>query len=234
MAIVIRTAYNNNNWKGPCNNPGKDPLCRQCFWGSIQVKPPNKDDIICSGDCWERRICTEYKWGCTPKGRLYGPGAYSGATMYLVFTQPDGKYTIWGKTKVSSTDDKVITTGKNFEDGYAFIHFEPFEPLPRDKWVTGLSDIQLVGARWLQGRHRYIDSNQEKRLAQLIEGQTTSQATISVPSAVKSSTSKSEQITLEITIASSILKKLEEIASTEGRTINELVRQAIAEFIRNR
>jgi len=232
MAIVIRTAYNNNNWKGACNYPGKDPLCWLCPTGFIQVHGPKENDIVCSGDCWERRICTEYRWGCTPKGRKYSLDAYPGITVYLVFKQLDGHYAIWGKTKVKSTDDEMMTTGKDFEDGYAFIHFEPFEPLPRDKWVTGLSDVQLVGARWLQGRHRYIDSSQEKYLDQLIDGRTTAQA--AVPIGTKVSTSKAGQITLETAVANSIFKKLEGIASAEGRTIDELVREAIAEFVRNR
>lgn len=233
MAIVIRTAYNNSDWKGPCSYPGKDPLCWQCFTGSIQIRPPNKHDVVCSGDCWERRICTEYRWGCTPKGRMYGPAAYPGAKAYLVFTQPDGNYTIWGKTKVKSTDDEVMHTGRSFEDGYAFIHFEPFEPLSRGEWVTGLSDVQLVGAKWLQGRHRYIDSNQERYLDQLVDGTTASQST-TIPIEAGISGKKGDKTTLGTQVSSGILKELEEIASVEGRTIDELVREAIAEFIRNR
>jgi len=232
MAIIIRTAYNNKGWKGACDHPGKDPSCWICLTGFLGIDPPKKDDVICSGDCWERRICTEYKWGCTPKGRTYGIDAYPGVAVYLIFKQLDGNYTIWGKTKVKSTDTEVMATGKNYEKGFAFVHFEPFEPLPRDKWVTGLSDVQLVGARWLQGRHRYIDSDREKHLDQLIEGQTVPQAM--VPMEARTSMSRAGQTTLETPIASNIIKQLEGIASAEGRTIDELVRQAIAEFVRNR
>lgn len=232
MAIVIRTAYNNGDWRGPCSRPGEDRLCWICFEDILEVDPPDVDDDVCSGDCWERRICADYKWGCTPKGRKYGSNAYPGATVYLVFKQPDGSYTIWGRTKVRSVDTEVMTSPHDYEDGFAFVHFEPFDPLPRDKWVPGLSDVQLVDARWLQGRHRYIGSNQERYLDQLIDGQVTPQR--STPVAPPTPVARSGQVTLETAIANSIYKRLEEVASSEGRTVDELVRQAIAEFLRNR
>ena len=233
MAIVIRVAYNNKDWKDACDTPGKDNLCWYCFEGILQIKPPKKDDIQCSGDCWERRLCKDYKWGCTPKGRVYGSDAYPGVSVFLVFKQPDGNYTIWGKTTVSTVDTEPMKSENNFEDGFAFIHFNPFEPLPRDKWVADLSDVQLVGARWLQGRHRYIDTNREKHLNQLIEvGK--SEASIQIPAVVKPGPDDIEGVDVTITIMPNIYKKLEEIAAEEGRNIYELVREAIAVWIRNR
>ena len=233
MAIVIRVVYNNKDWKAPCDTPGKDNSCWYCFTGFLQIIPPAKGDIICSGDCWERRLSKDYKWGCTPKGRIYGPDAYRGVSVFLVFKQPDGNYTIWGRTAVSAVDTEPTKSNNDFEDGFAFIHFNPFEPLPRDKWVTGLSDVQLVGARWLQGRHRYIDANREKYLGHLIEVGT-SEASIEVPVAIKPGYSDIKGIDATITIMQNIYKKLEGIATEEGRSIDELVREAIAEWIRNR
>jgi hypothetical protein len=125
-----------------------------------------------------------------------------------------------------------MTTGKNYEKGFAFVHFEHFEALPRDKWVTGLSDVQLVGARWLQSRHRYVDSNKEKYLDQLIAGQALPQVAVTI--GTKIAGRKAGQMTIETAVTSIIFKRLEEIASVEGRTVDELLRQAIAEFIRNR
>jgi len=233
MAIVIRVAYNNKDWKGPCDTPGKDDFCRHCFTGFLEIKPPQRDDIICSGDCWERRLCKDYKWGCTPKGRVYGTNAYRGESVFLVFKQPDGNYTVWGKSTVSAVDTELMKSDKDFEDGFAFIHFNPFEPLPHDEWATDLSDVQLVGARWLQGRHRYIDTNREKYLDQLIE-RGTPEESIELPVAVKSGSSDIKGIDVTITIMPNIYKKLEGIATEEGRNIDELVREAIAGWIRNR
>lgn len=225
MAIVIRTAYNNKDWKGACDYPGKEPACWACFTGFLQLKRPEEDDVVCSGDCWERRICTDYRWGCTPKGRTYGMGAYRGATAYLVFKQLSGSYTVWGKTKIRSTD-------KDYEDGFAYVHFEPFKPLPRDKWVSGLSDVRLVGARWLQGRHRYIDGNQERYLDQLIAGHTAQEDNRA--SGAVASVSKAGEVALGTLVNDKVFKELEDIALAEGRTVDELVREAIAEFVRNR
>ena len=232
MAIVIRTAYNNSDWRKPCSHPGEDRLCWICFEDTLQVDPPDVGDDVCSGDCWERRICTDYRWGCTPKGRRYGSDAYRGATVFLVFKQQDGDYRIWGKTKVTSTDDDAMATGVPFEDGYTFIHFEPFVPIPRDEWAPALSDVQLVGARWLQGRHRYVGSSQEKYLDQVIAGQVTPES--STPVALAHPVPKSGQVTLDTTVANSVFRRLEETAVSEGRSVDELVRQAIADFLRNR
>ena len=170
MAIVIRTAYNNKDWRGPCDTPGKDPLCFYCFKGLLAINKPKSDDIACSGGCWEQHICVDHKWGAPPRGRKFGPNAYPGATVFLVFKQPDDNYTIWGKTVISSVDKEVMRSARDYENGFSFIHFDAFDPLPRDKWVTDISDEQLVEARWMMGRHRYINVNQEKYLNRLLEG----------------------------------------------------------------
>lgn len=228
LAIVIRVAYNNKGWKDACDTPGKDDYCWCCFSGILQITPPKKDDIVCSGNCWERRLCIDYRWGCTPKGRVYGIDAYHGVSVFLVFKQPDGNYTIWGKTTVSAVDSEPMNSDKNFENGFAFIHFNPFEPLPRDKWLKDISDVKLVGARWLQGRHRYIDSNQEKYLSLLLEGKTTEAVK---PILIYSDEKDSEGIVISTKIMPHIYKRLEDISSDEGRSIDELVREAIAGWI---
>jgi hypothetical protein len=234
MAIIIRTAYNNKGWNGKCDYPGKDPLCWQCFTGDIRVHGPNKNDVVCSGDCWESRIYKDLKWGCTPKGRLYGPDAYPGVTVYLIFTQPDGKYTIWGKTKASSVDGELMSSGKDFEDGFSFIHFAPFEPLPRDKWITDLTDVQLVGTKWLQGRHRYIHGSQEQYIQDLIEGKANPYDTVPEQIIAESKKIRTVGNQLNTVVTEIMFEKLIKIASEEGRTVDELVRQAIADFVRSK
>lgn len=232
MAIVIRTAYNNKDWRGPCDTPGKDPLCFYCFKGLLDINEPDPSDIVCSGDCWDQHLCVDYKWGCPPRGRFFGPDAYLGAAAFLVFKQPNDNYTIWGRTVINSVDDEILHSEKEYEDGFSFVHFDSFDPLPRDKWVRDISDIQLVGAKWLMGRHRYLDVNEEKFLDQLIEGEITLEApTITV---VRAGIDNSSGVALGTTISQSIYKKLEEMAVEDGRSINELVREAVATWIRSR
>ena len=232
MAIVIRTAYNNNDWKAPCDIPGKDPLCFYCFKGLLDINKPDPSDTVCSGQCWEQHLCNDYKWGCPPTGRFFGPSAYPGAAVFLVFKQPDDNYTIWGKTVISSVDEETMQSDKDYEDGFSFIHFDSFDPLPRDKWVKDISDKQLVLAKWMQGRHRYIDVNQEKYLDRLIEGEAVLEAIEST--AVKTGISKVDGVVLGTTVTQSIYKKLEEIAAEEGRSIDELVRETVAKWLKER
>lgn len=229
MGIVIRTLYNNQNWQAPCRTPGKDELCWYCFYGILQIQSPKKDDFICSGHCWEQHLRNDYKWGCTPKGRAFGYQAYRGVTVFLVFKQPDGNYTIWAKTTASEVDIEPMKDGKDYEKGFAFIHFNPFEPLPRDKWVRNITDVKLVGAKWLQGRHRYIDTEREAKLEQLIEGIVSEKEAESLVTAELLTTT-----TLNVNVAPNVYKKLKDIADKEGRQIDEIIREAIAEWLRGR
>ena len=230
MAILFRVAYNNKDWKAACDNPGQDHLCYYCYTGFLQVQPPKEDDVVCSGNCWERYLCTEFKWGCTPKGRVYGSDAYKGVKAYFVFKQRDGNYTLWGRTQVSSVDNEPMQSANDFENGYAFIHFEKFEPLPRDKWVKDIPDTKLVGARWLQGRHRYINTDREKVLDQMIEGLLDEE--IEMPAKLKFNDDGSIDVT--VTLMLRVYKQVEKIAAEEGRRIDDVFREAIAEWVRNR
>lgn len=229
MAIVIRTAYNNKDWKAPCDAPGKDPLCFYCFKGLLRIHEPDRSDIVCSGHCWEEHLCNDYKWGCPPRGRFFGPNAYPGAAVFLVFKQPDNNYTIWGKTVISSVDEETMQSDKDYENGFSFIHLDSFDPLPRDKWVNNIPDKQLVGAKWLMGRHRYIDANQEKYLDKLIAGEVPEEM---AETAAIAQTGNGVDIT--ITLMPNIYEKLKGIAAEEGRRIDEIMREAIAKWLKER
>jgi hypothetical protein len=149
--------------------------------------------------------------------------------VFFISKQPDGNYTMWGKTTVRKVDD--ILTGGDREDeaGFAFIHFNPFEPLPREKWVANLSDIQLVGRKWPMGRYRYIDSERGANLEELSEGLISVKQTLgaTVPQQISNTN-------LNINIASNTYEKLQIIANDEGRQMDEIVREAIAEWLRAR
>ncbi|HUU63666.1 MAG TPA: hypothetical protein VMX96_07105 [Dehalococcoidia bacterium] len=229
MGLVIRVLYNNQSWEAPCRNPGKDSLCWLCFEENVKISHPSPEDEVCKGHCWEQDLRIKYRWGCTPKGRTFGSRAYPGMKVFFISKQPDGNYTMWGKTTVRGVDDKPAGGDREDEAGFAFIHFNPFEPLPRDKWVTNLSDLQLVGRKWLMGRYRYIDSEREAYFEELSEGVTSVKQTIgaTVPQQISSTN-------LNMNIAPNTYEKLQLIANDEGRQIDEIVREAIAEWLRAR
>lgn len=224
MGMVIRVVYNNQGWQALCKTPGKDSSCWRCFQPGLAIRKPEPNDEVCSGDCWERRLRTEYRYGCIPKGRTYGSRAQPGIKVFFVFRQGGGKYTLWGKTSLHSVDSEPVKEGQDYEKGFAFAHFEPFEPLPREKWVPDLTDKELVGAPWRMGLHRFISSEQETKLEPRIES-----LAYEAPSAPKVS---SRAIT--VSVSPTMYTKLENIASDEGRELDEIVREAVAEWLRDR
>ena len=232
MGLVIRCMYNNRGWKEACERPGEDPECKPCFDPDpdVRIKGPKPGDKRCSGSCWERYICADsyYRWGCYPKGRAFAR-AYKGMKVFFVYKDLARSYTIWGTTRVVSIDSEPMQTSEPFEDGYKFIHFEPFQQLPRDKWVSGLSAKQLVGADWRQGRFRYITGEQETNLERLIEGIAPEKPAQS-PVAVLTP----GNVTLNIVITPTMYGRLESAATEDGRQIDEVVREAIAEWLRGR
>lgn len=229
MGIVIRTLYNNQGWEAPCNSPSNDMNCKFCFKPNVAIKPPKYYDEVCSGNCWERNICVKYHWGCPPPGRAFGGRAYIGMKAFFVYKQLDGNYTLWAKATVQSIDDEPLKEGEEDEKGFAFMHFSPFKPLPKDKWVRDLTAQELVGKEWRQGRHRYIDGKREAYLEQLIE-----RTMAERPAGVRTSSLANSDATLNVKIARSIEEKLEEMATKEGRQKDEIIREAIAEWLKGR
>jgi hypothetical protein len=232
VGIIIRVLYNNREWKSPCSHPGTDTLCQKCFAkDSLDIKSPSRDDEVCSGLCWERDICANHEWGCTPKGRKFGYRAQKGIKAFFVFQQPDHKYTLWGATKVDRVNVAPKRELKDHEIGYYFwITFAPFDALPRDKWVRNLKDVDLVDQKWMQGRHRFITSEKETELEKRIEGtkwkERFSDPGVPLP--------QRENMRVAVTFAPNIYRSLVEVAKAEGRQIEEIVKEAIAEWLRAR
>ena len=229
MGMVIRTLYNNQDWRARCKHPYKDGGCWLCFEDNVDIRPPSRTDEICSGHCWEQHLCAEYRWGCIPKGATFGRRAYPGMTVFFVFKQPDGNYTLWGKSTVRNVDDKPLEQGGDDEVGFAFVRFEPFKPLPRDKWISNLRDIQLVGQKWLMGRHRYINAEQEAYLQEMCE-----RGVAERPLQSAMGVSTGSDVTLNIMVMPNVYRRLESIARDEGRRVDEIVREAIAEWLKER
>ena len=221
--------YNNKSWEALCNTPGKDRDCSLCFDPNVDIRPPSHGAGACDGNCWERDICIKYRWGCTPQGKKFGRRAYEGMKVFFVYKQLDRNYTLWGKTTVQSIDDKLTPSfdGKY----YQFMNFTPFEALPKDKWVRGLTNKQLVGQQWRQGRFRYVDTGRESYLEQLIQGGGGEAENLPEGPIINPPLSST---TLNIKIMPNIDEKLEEIAYKEGRQKDEIVREALAEWLKGR
>jgi len=233
MGIIIRVAFNNQGWVGPCQNPLKDPQCYQCTEGRVYVnsgKPIKEDENgFCKGDtqdgqawCWEQTLCTKYFWG-NAIGK-WGPRAYSGEKVYLVYRERDGSYTLWGRTKVDRIDNEA--------KDYPKLYLEPFKPLPKDKWVRGLSDIDLTGKLWLRPNFRYIDNKREAVLDSLIEGGAPEQKFKEQPRI--SPPSQADYMTINLRLKRNVMERLEKFAHSEGREVEEITREAIAEWLKGR
>lgn len=227
MGIVIRCLYNNQDWKDACIRPGDDWECKMCFSSPVNIRPPKKDDEVCSGHCWERYLCIKYRWGCTPQGRTFAQ-AHKGMKVFLVYKHFMGDYTVWATTKVSDVDLEPMQTGVEDEDGFAFIHFEPFSPLPREQWAGNLSDRMLVDAEWRQGRFRYIDKEREDFLERLIKGEEI------IERGLIRSLEPTKDNVINIELMPNIRKRLDQVAQNEGRTVEEILREATAEWLRSR
>lgn len=231
MDIVIVTLFNNEGWQGPCKNPDKDGRCYICFPRDgakpiVDIGRPKVDEqgFCTGGECWEKCLCTtKSRWGSYPPGREFGKQAQPGMKAYFVYRQPDGKYTLWGKTMVQ--DVNVVG-----EDGkYKYLHFEPFKPLPEDKWARGLAAKELTGKQWRQGRYRYIDSVREAYLERLIEKGKQFEREIETSPSIPG-----DSVALNIQIKRNIKERLERASDKEGREIKDVVREAIAEWLKGR
>ena len=229
MGIVIRVLYNNQNWQSPCRSPAMDSLCQKCLRedNNLNIIRPSENDRVCSGLCWERDLCNNHEWG---SARKIGNRAYKGAKVFFVFQQPDGKYTLWARTTVDSTNVSPRRQLTDHEVGYRFwMRFSPFKPLPQDKWVKDLRDIDLVGEQWKQGRYRFITTDKETQLERLIDGVVPGKLAES-PAVVLSA----RETVISVNLASTIYSRLQRAAAYEGRQPEEIIKEAVAEWLRSR
>lgn len=185
--IVIRTAFNNQGWQDRCMNPLNDPRCYQCVekrinvgWTKTIKSRIDKDEdghcvFIAEEDaviplegggriqagqrtdhpCAEYALCSQYYWENFE--RHFSTRVHPGQAAFFVFKNRDQYYTLWGRSRVRS-----VTSNRQG------IYFEPFEPLPQDRWVEKITDRDLVGKPWRQGTFRYIGADQVHYLDDLI------------------------------------------------------------------
>ncbi len=227
MGIIIRHMYNNQMWSAPCKRPNEDTSCSLCFNPNVNIRGPELADAVCSGQCWEQELRTSYEWGCAT-GRGFGNRAHPGMKAFFAFKQQNGTYTLWGRTTVRSVNVPPMGKLHSAKERYAnYIRFDSFEPLPREKWVNNLTAKELVGAEFRMGTYRFITAYQEDRLEKLIEG-------AGLQKAPEKSDTVLSHIKLKLVLTPTMYRTLESAANDDGRQIDEIVREAIAEWLRRR
>lgn len=232
--------YSNRQYKERCIGPFSDSLCWKCQEArrlvdkgkdrKVSIDPPKLDDVgdtKCHGSCWERDLCNTYDWGSDQQLKEVFPGMI----VYFVFQQRNiatkrVEYCIWGRSKVERVDETPTRELKKGKGKYYYwIHFEPFDALPPTKWSQPISDIDLVGSLWGQGFYRYIyEKNREEFLDKIFKGNRVEESKkqlITVPSPSK----------MKTVFASNIEQKINEIAIKQGRMREDIIKQAVAEWL---
>ena len=240
QALVLRTLYNNRGWKDKCVSPFNDPLCWRCQDARKKIAqgksidlvftPPNVDDVggkECSGKCWEQKFAKDnnFKWGSK---KQYG--VRSGERVFLVFEKKNHntkkiEYRIWGSTIVSQVNiEQQADPTSNYK---YWLRLKEFEALPPEKWSQPLSDIELIGSQWKQGAYRYIyDEAQVAFLEKLVSG-----------APMKEVGNKSNFVSLAVKTKDELLspnieQKVQEIAKSQGRTRDDIIKQAVFEWLK--
>jgi hypothetical protein len=230
-AVIIRTVYNNNGWAGPCKKPISEDSykCYKCVKGEVVgvnggEKISEDNNGYCIGEigsiipgdkwCWEQTLCSNYFWR-----NLRGQWRYAtvGMPVYFVYTEYDGSLTLWAETIIDEIDN---------EHDYPTLKFRPFDPLPKNKRVTGLTGEKLTGKSWRQGAYRYPNENHKNYIASLLLGESIDAPTTNLsPAGYK---------TINLKLKNDIRNKLIKIANDEGRELDDLIREALAKLIRER
>lgn len=153
MGMIIRVAFNNQNWAGKCKNA--DQRGRRLFkcWQQV-VDTGYKVDRSgnCLADCWESTLCTEYFWMST-RGNFDTERA--NGNVFFVYPDIDNSFVLWGKSKI----ERVVGNK---------VYFKKFKPMSLERWVRGLSSKDMIGKHWGSGTFRYIDAQIESKLKEII------------------------------------------------------------------
>ncbi len=162
MGMIIRTAFNNQNWDGRCNNADKntdkrDERLFKCWNKVLKTGYEIDENGNCLANCYESTLCTEYYWMNGERNGKLLDFKTDRAKGNVFFVNPikDNSLVLWGKSKISK-----VNGGK--------IEFEKFKPMPEEKWIHGLTAKYIFGVHWGQLTFRYIDSQIEKYLNDLI------------------------------------------------------------------
>lgn len=152
MGMIIRVAFNNQNWAGKCKNADHDRRLFKCKQQVVETGYKIDKNGNCLAECWESTLCNKYFWMSTIGN--FDTKKVKG-NVFFVYPDIDNSLVLWGKSRVK----KVIANK---------VYFEKFRPMPLEKWVRGLYPKVMIGQHWKQNTFRYIDSRVESRLKDLI------------------------------------------------------------------
>lgn len=151
MGMIIRVAFNNQNWAGKCKNAtGRRFL--KCSQKAVNTGYKIDKEGNCLAECWESTLCTKYFWGSTI-GNFDMEKAKG--NVFFVYPDIDNFLVLWGKSRV----EKVVDNN---------VYFEEFKPMCQERWQI-IIPKDILGQNWAQGTFRYIDSHIEAKLNDLIE-----------------------------------------------------------------
>jgi hypothetical protein len=156
MGMIIRTAFNNQEWSGQCHNADRDRRLFQCKDEVVNTGYKINKDGICQSNCWESKLCNDYKWFCAT-GNF---GEKAQGPVYFIYRDIDGTLVLWGRSSVKKVEDEVI-------------YFKKLKAFPESKRISKLTYeyLESIGVSgWKSGTFRYITDETAEALDQKIEG----------------------------------------------------------------
>lgn len=154
MSVIIRAAFNNQNWNGQCQNADRDRRLFQCHESVISTGYKVTKAGKCAAQCWEQSLCSNYTWHSTTGN--FGERATGDA--YFVYRDIDQTLVLWGKSEIKKAEGSSLT-------------FKKFKPLSENAQVRGLTYqyLEEVGVpKWGSGTFRYISDKTSDVLNALI------------------------------------------------------------------
>lgn len=151
MGMVIRVAFNNQNWADKCKDADRDRRLFKCREQVVNTSYKVDKNGNCLAQCWESTLCKECFW----ESVIGSFASKAQGSVFFVYSDIDNSLVLWGKSKVKKIDGNRV-------------YFEKFKPLPPERWIKGLSPKDVVGKNWRQGTYRYIDAQGESKLNDLI------------------------------------------------------------------
>ncbi|MFZ5534104.1 MAG: HNH endonuclease [Pseudomonadota bacterium] len=154
MAIIIRTAFNNQDWSGQCGNADRDRRLFQCRESVVNTGYKVTKAGRCTAECWEQSLCSQYSWYSTT-GEF---GDRAVGRVYFIHRDVDQTLVLWGKSLIKAAEGNELS-------------FKKFKPFPDSKRVRGLTykDLNEIGVpAWRSGTFRYISDETADALDSLI------------------------------------------------------------------
>ncbi len=157
MGMLIRVAFNNQNWANKCKNANGDRRLFKCWKKVVNTRYKVDRKGNCLARCWESTLCTKYFW-MNPLGNFNTEKAKG--SVFFVYPDTVNSLVLWGRSSVRRIDGNK-----------AF--FKKFKPMSQERWIGGLSSKNMIGKNWGHGTHRYINAQIESKLERLIKNKLT-------------------------------------------------------------